>query len=1022
MAKTPNPDQIDLIGGIKAFLSNGWKISTVKVNHENRIEIKGRTYVTGAEKWVLKDQCASIEWINWQERVFIPTSGKGLEAFERITQSNPVVDLIEKHRNQEAIAVDQDYGIPKPTNTVTTNSQSSGNSAAGIVSIFKSYRDNPQEVMPMNEKKPFHETVAENLIKQLEQGTAPWQLPWEAGESGSFVPFNPLTGNRYRGINALQLMSQERDDQRWMTYKQASELGGQVRRGEKGTSIQYWRFTEEHTKLDEQGKPVLDDEGNPIKNTVKLERPRVFYATVFNAEQIDSLPPLQKKEQNWDAIERAETILAASGAKINHHAVGRAFYRPSSDSIFLPEKGLFTSADKYYATALHELGHWTGHESRLNRDLAHPFGSEGYSKEELRAEIASMLLGDTLGIGHDPGQHAAYVGSWIKSLRDDPLEIFRAAADAERIQTYVLGLEKKQEQELATNQEQNQQQKEIEAKRSQATESIFTTLPKDLSLLSNATAAEYEEAVRKATLEHKTYLQVPYQERNQAKALGAKWDRAVQSWYVPADVELSLFSQWHQTNEVAKTERQYLAVPYTDRNFAKEAGALWDKTAKSWYVGEHADMSILKQWLPENVKDQQSPAMTPQQEFIDALVSLGCLITGEHPIMDGQTHRIATDGDKPGEKAGFYVAYLDGHPAGYIQNNRTGEELKWKSKGYSLSESEKEQLKAINADKLQKREAAQKAKQDAVAHAVRRLLEVAPLASADHPYLKLKQARTGNLRVVPDSNIELPIDINIIIGRNKKDSQKLRKAYPDKLVFTAGDLLLPAFEINGEIRSVQAIQSNGTKRFAAGGAKQDTLQVAGGQGLDALTRSPAIIIGEGYATADTLSQALGFPTVAAFDSGNLPAVARLLREKFPNKPIIIAGDNDLHLELTEDRNPGKEKALAAATLVNGKAIFPIFAPGEQTYPANLKPFTSEKARKDELSDDQKAAIAKMKSFTDFNDLATKSAYGMTGVERQMINFVNRIIEHNLEHKEIKQQQVYDDKIGQQKVQRKAMRI
>jgi antirestriction protein ArdC/phage/plasmid primase-like uncharacterized protein len=1120
--------------GSKAILSNGWEISTAKVNHEDRFEIKGRSYLTEAEKRVLKDQGAFIERINWQERVFIPTGGKGLEAFERFTQSKPVVDLIEKNRNQAANESEQDYGVPKPVTTKSSNSQASGKSATDIVSIFKSYRDNPQEVMPMNEnKKPFHETVAENIIKQLEQGTAPWQRPWEAGESGSFVPFNPLTGNRYKGINALQLMSQERDDQRWMTYKQASELDGQVRRGEKGTTIQYWKFTEEHIKKDEHGKAVLDDEGNPVKITVKLERPGVFYATVFNAEQIEGLPPLQKKEQTWDAIERAEFIISSSGALINHSAGGRAFYRPSSDSIHLPEKGQFPSADKYYATALHELGHWTGHESRLNRDLAHPFGSEGYGKEELRAEISSMLLGDTLGIGHDPGQHAAYVGSWIKTLRDDPLEIFRAAADAEKIQAFVLGLEQKQAQDLAVHHEHSQQKNQTQARISKVSEDTlmpekaetsialsnsvvisienaiasisrwndeaaygvaremsvgtidlvqqgkfdialknlrslaeleskhsenmsnqyeavakmldqgwhswqqenglggsitpemaasFTAIPKDLSLLSNATAADYEVAVKKARFEDKTYILVPYHQRNQARELGAKWDRGVQSWYVAVDVDLSLFSHWPQTTDVAKTDRQYLAVPYTERNIAKEAGAMWDKKAKSWYVGDNANMDTLKQWLPENVTDQQAPALTPQQEFTDALVSLGCQITGEHPIMDGQTHRIATEGDKPGERAGFYVAYLDGHPAGFIQNNRTGDTLKWKSKGYTLSETEKAQLKANNAAKLQEREVVLQTKQNAVAHSVRRFLEIALTAPADHPYLQMKQARPGNLHVVPENMGDLPLDIQIVIGKNRKESQTLRKSNPDKLVFTAGDLLLPAIDSNGEVRTVQSIQGNGTKRFASGGAKQDTFQVAGGQGLDALVRSPAIVIGEGYATVDTLSQVLGFPTVAAFDSGNLPYVARLLREKFPNKPIIIAGDNDLHLELTEGRNPGKEKAHQAATLVNGTAIFPIFAQGEQTYPATLSPITPEKARKGELSDDQKTAIAKMKNFTDFNDLATKSAYGMGGVERQVINLVNHIIAHNLEQNEFKQQQAYEEKNGQQQVQRNAMRI
>ncbi|WP_256562624.1 zincin-like metallopeptidase domain-containing protein, partial [Pseudomonas sp. HMSC066A08] len=116
----------------------------------------------------------------------------------------------------------------------------------------------------------------------------------------------------------------------------------------------------------------------------------------------------------------------------------------STDSITLPERNQFPTADNYYATALHELGHWTGHPSRLDRDLAHPFGSEGYAREELRAEIASLMLGERLEIGHDPGQHAAYVGSWIKALKEDPKEIFRAASDAERISGYVMDFEQEQ--------------------------------------------------------------------------------------------------------------------------------------------------------------------------------------------------------------------------------------------------------------------------------------------------------------------------------------------------------------------------------------------------------------------------------------------------------------------------------------------------------------------------------------------------------------------------------------------------
>lgn len=308
-------------------------------------------------------------------------------------------------------------------------------------------------------QKPFHERVAQKLIEQLKQGTAPWQRPWEPGNPGGLIPINPITQKRYKGINALLLMTEKYTDTRWMTYKQATSVEAQVRKGEKGTVIQYWKFSEEQPKKDEQGKPVLDTNGKPVKIAVRLERPKVFYATVFNAEQIEGLPPLTPKQFSWDSIERAEQILNASGAIILHGENNRAFYRPSTDSIHLPDKSQFLSADNYYATALHELSHWSGHTSRMNRDLIHPFGSVGYAKEELRAEITSMILGDELGVGHDPGQHVSYIESWIKVLQDDPLELFRAAAEAEKMQEFILSFE--QELEVTQDIKQTTSQEEF---------------------------------------------------------------------------------------------------------------------------------------------------------------------------------------------------------------------------------------------------------------------------------------------------------------------------------------------------------------------------------------------------------------------------------------------------------------------------------------------------------------------------------------------------------------------------------
>jgi antirestriction protein ArdC len=141
-------------------------------------------------------------------------------------------------------------------------------------------------------KKTFHEQIAENLIEQLKKGTAPWQKPWQPGDPLLTLPNNPTTGKNYKGINVLQLMCQGRTDPRWLTYKQAVNFGAQVRKGEKSTLVQHWKFADERIKKDDNGNPVLDSEGKQIKEQVKLERPRVFYASVFNAEQIDNLPKL----------------------------------------------------------------------------------------------------------------------------------------------------------------------------------------------------------------------------------------------------------------------------------------------------------------------------------------------------------------------------------------------------------------------------------------------------------------------------------------------------------------------------------------------------------------------------------------------------------------------------------------------------------------------------------------------------------------------------------------------------------
>ncbi len=296
-------------------------------------------------------------------------------------------------------------------------------------------------------KKPFHQQVADKLIEQIQAGTAPWQKPWVSGQSP--LPVNPTTGKRYRGVNTLMLMMQGYGDNRWLTFNQAQKAGYQVKKGERGTPVQYWVFTERVPKLDPvTGRPELDAKGNPVKVEVELEKPKVIISYVFNAMQIDGIPPPQiSKGFEWDPQERAEEILENCGVPIKHDQVDRAYYSPTRDTIHLPTKDRFPDAEKYYDTAMHEYAHATGHESRLNRETLVNRGRVEYAREELVAEIASLMLCAEIGIQPELNRNAAYVGHWVKDLKDHPMEICKAAQQAERILNYVMERERERHPE-----------------------------------------------------------------------------------------------------------------------------------------------------------------------------------------------------------------------------------------------------------------------------------------------------------------------------------------------------------------------------------------------------------------------------------------------------------------------------------------------------------------------------------------------------------------------------------------------
>ncbi len=288
-------------------------------------------------------------------------------------------------------------------------------------------------------KRDLRQEITDSIIAAMEKGTAPWQKPWQAGAYE--MPMNPTSGKPYRGGNALQLMvtgmRHEYEDPRWLTYRQAQENEWQVRKGEKGTQIEFWQFP--------KGKSEDLDDSRDLPAGESKDKFIYRVYTVFNASQIEGIPAhTPRVRQEWEVHQSAETILQNSGARIIHDQQDRAFYSRLTDDIHLPPRAAFNSAGDYYGTALHELAHFSGAESRLNRETlneSYRFGDPNYAKEELRAELASVFLMAERGIPHNPDSHAAYIGSWVKSLQDDKHEIFRAARDAHRAADLLLALE-----------------------------------------------------------------------------------------------------------------------------------------------------------------------------------------------------------------------------------------------------------------------------------------------------------------------------------------------------------------------------------------------------------------------------------------------------------------------------------------------------------------------------------------------------------------------------------------------------
>jgi len=282
-------------------------------------------------------------------------------------------------------------------------------------------------------RKDIYEVITNRFIEQLKRGTVPWQKPWISTVQ------NIVSRKPYRGINAFILGTTDRTSPYWLTFKQALELGGHIKKGEKSQPVIYYKLLE---KRDAGGNPVLRDDGQPIRV------PLVRWANVFNLDQAEGIaaPHITSTQNTGQPLERATAIVKDAKLCPIFHEGFAALYSPKDDVIRLPAPTTFHSKEAYYQTLFHEMTHATGHEKRLNREgITQPieFGSPRYSKEEMIAELGASFLANEAGILNQVEfeNSAAYLDHWIKRLSDDPKLIVSAASQAQRASDLIRGVQ-----------------------------------------------------------------------------------------------------------------------------------------------------------------------------------------------------------------------------------------------------------------------------------------------------------------------------------------------------------------------------------------------------------------------------------------------------------------------------------------------------------------------------------------------------------------------------------------------------
>lgn len=726
----------------------------------------------------------------------------------------------------------------------------------------------------MNDKKSaverFDEGFIQEVIEAVRNNTVPWARPWQTG--AMTAPHNARTGHIYSGRNAVRLELVARRvgyrDPRWATAKQVGEAGGHIRKGEKGTGILFYRE-----------KEIIGADGG--RQTLRVAR----HSHVFNIEQT-TLPVMTRTELRATAPD-----LPTFAALLAHHnpriLPGEPAYRLSNDTIYLPGKAEFDNDGEYYATALHEMAHWTAHPARLNRPLNPAASSREYAHEELVAELTSYMLSLEYGLPFIHTQAQSYLQHWAARTGNDlETAILAGFRDAAGVKNYLDAPLRERELPRAQNVQtpENGQTRSVTADTGQTEK---TEAPRDLPAppAGNPTAQAEPKNSKKHT--------------QPADAGDAKPQNPLSAAGFAA-----VFAKTHdaagEQNRLGAAlagRHVWLAVPYGERHAAKAAGAQWDADKKCWYAANAAQAQTLSRWQRSPAEFGSGTGGKTLDDLRETARSLGLAVDHGFDDRPGIWHRVPLDGRGSHNKDGAYKIFenADGTIGAIVKNLSTDEKIHWSNRGGDTAQIPREVLHAADLNRAERLAAQEQVRGEMQAARAKEALaayQTLDHARGDEPYPTRKSMRhTHGIKRLPDGTLVIPLINGERMGGLADSPARFG------------------------LVSLQTISPDGEKRLMGGAQKQGAYFPIGDK--TARLAPTHVILAEGVATADAAHQILSggnrrVLAIAAVDVGNLEAVAEKITAMYPQAEKIIAADNDIATQIKHGRNPGLDAARALA--------------------------------------------------------------------------------------------------------------